>query len=335
MSKIKLYIPGALHDAPLSTWFAPLPTGQLFVEGLPPNFFETSVEQVQNPEEAVAIVLQNSFRSLDENARAYIKQYADLGEQLGKPVFVFSLGDFTDQLPFDERVYVMRFSVYRGSMRKRDVVIPTTAELQPPVTLRAKQATPVVGFCGKGAFSGMRSWAGYVLKELLKPKTARTIGVYWRRAMMRSCTNSSEVSSNFIVRSNFSGIKKTIELDPATARKEFLQNIIDSDFVLAPKGDGNYSNRFLETLSLGRIPVVVDTDIVLPFEDKIDYENIMVRVPMQDVKNTPRYIREFYDALSNEEWRARQELARATFENYLRQDKFFEHYFANLLTYLK
>lgn len=337
MPNIPLYVPEPLPGTPLATWFAPLAAGQLFVEHLPPNFFETSVERMPSEKGAQAIVLQNSFRSLDAKARAYIEKYAALGEQAGIPVVVFSLGDFTDGLDFGDRVFVLRFSLYRSSMGPRDIALPTTSEIPMPewLTLQGKRTLPVVGFCGKAAFASVRAWAGYFIKEsLLNFKAlgapmlrAKKIGIYWRRAMMRACLRSTLVESRFIVRSSFSGLRRTIELDPAAARREFLQNIADSDFVLAPKGDGNYSNRFLETLSLGRIPVLVDTDAVVPLEGVIEYSKIIVRVPMNDVRNTPRYIADFYNALTNNEWEATQKLARDTYNKYLRQDAYFRHFF--------
>jgi hypothetical protein len=103
---------------------------------------------------------------------------------------------------------------------------------------------------------------------------------------------------------------------------------VESDFVLAPKGDGNYSNRFLETLSLGRIPVVVDTDIMLPFEDRIAYDRCVVRVPMSDVEKTPEYILAWYAARCDEkEWADAQACARSAYEDYLRIDSFFRKLF--------
>ena len=166
------------------------------------------------------------------------------------------------------------------------------------------------------------------LRALIWPIVhARKRGIYWRRLAMRALEHSPLVKTNFIVRRSFSGALRTIELPPAQARKEYIDSIRHTDFVLAPKGDGNYSNRFIETLSMGRIPVVIDTDIVLPFEDLIAYEKIMVRVPMNRVNNIAAYIREFYDSLTEEEWEERQHLARTVYEQYLRQDQFFNHYF--------
>jgi hypothetical protein len=203
------------------------------------------------------------------------------------------------------------------------------------ISIRQKTEKPRVSFCGMAALPTLRNWTAYWAKNFYfeiraifnASWRARKLGVYWRRKSMRACAKSTLVNTFFIVRKTFSASSATIELDPTKARKDFIDSIIESDFVLAPKGDGNYSNRFLETLSLGRIPVLIDTDAVLPFEDRIDYEKIMVRVPMHEVSNTPRYIRAFYDALSQKEWESRQRLARETFKRYLRQDSFFNEFF--------
>jgi len=337
----RLYIPEPFAGVPVVYWFKPLPEHMNYKKELPPNFFETEVERVSDASQAEAIVLPNNFKDpLTPEAQAYVKEYADLGERLHKPVCVFSLGDFTDKALFDSRVHVLRFSLYTDTASPHDISIPSLTEdnAMSGITVRPKQEKPRVSFCGMGDLPGWRSWAlhfknfGFDVRALWNSNwRARKLGIYWRQAAMRACSASTLVETLFIVRKTFSGSRRTIELDPAQARKEYLDSIINSDFVIAPKGDGNYSNRFVKTLCLGRFPVVVDTNIVLPLENVIDYSLISVRVPMNRVHETPKYIREFYDALTSEEWERRQHLARETFEKYLRQDSFLRYFFAKVL----
>jgi len=336
--KIPLYIPEPLAGVDLASWFAPKWEGALFRTIGWPVFFDEDVERVP-VEQAKGILLQNNFRLMSLESEAYIAKYADLGVKHGIPVYIFSFGDFTDELHFDPRVHIFRLSVYSTELHPHDIVTPTFTEDhgRESVVIRKKQAKPIVSFCGMGGFPSWKGWVKYYIKNFLwdvraffNPRArAKKIGVYWRRAMMHACEQSPLVDTNFIVRRSFSGLKRTIEVDPQIARKEYLDSITESDFVLAPKGDGNYSNRFLKTLSLGRIPVLVDTDVVLPLEDVIDYSKIVVRVPMKDVHNTPKYIREFYDKLSESDWQDRQRMARKAFEEYLRQDSFFRYFFTH------
>lgn len=300
------------------------------------SFFKEA--ETADNKSADAIVLVNNFaKNLDKRTKEYLQYHANLAEQLNKPIFIFSCGDFTDSIRFDSRIWVFRQSLYKSSKGIRDISIPTTTEDPPQELLfiRNKDKKPIVAFCGMGGFNSVRSWVKYHSENLFyeciaffKPKMlAKKLGVYWRRAMMRSCEHSSLVGTNFIVRRSFSGHAKSIELDPAQARREYLETTANSDFILAPKGDGNYSNRFLKTLAFGRIPVIVDTDIVLPLEDEIDYSKIIVKVPMERVADTPLYIRDFYDSLTDEEWHSRQLLARETFQQHLKQDVFFRNFF--------
>jgi hypothetical protein len=302
----------------------------VFNEPMPPNFFELDVAYVAL-EEAQAVVLPNNFLRLTDEAQEYIARHADHAHRRGIPIFVFSLGDLTDGLRFDPRVRVFRVSAYRSSMSLQDIVIPTlTTDLGASgITLREKSDTPVVSFCGQAGYVTLRQWAGYFVKNMLLP-SQRRLGVYWRRRMMAACRHSLLVTAKFIVRRSYSMAARTIELAPIAARRDFVLNVQESDFVLAPKGDGNYSNRFLEALSMGRIPVVPDTDIVLPLEHEIDYAKILVSVPMTQIKDTPRLIRAYYDSLSADVWRERQRLARETYERNLRQDAYFKKFFAEL-----
>lgn len=337
---VRVHIPEPLTGVDLAPWFRPQGGEALFVRNARSTFFETVSRAV--PEEASAIVLPHNFLRPGAAAHAYIAQYADLGEKLNIPVIVFSLGDHSDVLSFDPRVKVLRLSAYRSSVGPQDVVMPTLTEDlgAEHFELRAKQEIPTVSFCGRAAFNSPRerlaSWVRRLKYEavgILKPKEqARIRGIFWRQWMMRACGNSTLVKTLFIVRRTFSGALRTIEVFPEQARTDFIKSIKDADFVLAPKGDGNYSNRFLEALSMGRIPVVVDTDIVLPFEDTIDYSKIMVRVPMERVHETPRLVAEFYKGLDEEGWQERQRLARETFVQHLSVDAFFKHFFDTVVT---
>lgn len=313
----------------------------LFKSNLPPNFFAEKVDYVATPEDADVIVLPNNFLMHGQKAREYITRFADVGEKHHKPVFVFSCGDHTDSLVFDPRVWVFRYSLYKSSMTPRDISMPTLTEDLGAlgITLRVKQETPTVSFCGKADFSSSRELyagiikkVGWELRALFNRKLrARIRGVFWRVWSIRALKRSNLVKTFFIIRKTFSGAEKTIELDPSVARKEFIESLVNTDFVLAPKGDGNYSNRFLEALSKGRFPVVPDTDCVFSFEDEVQYEKIVVRVPMNEIKKMPQFVREFYDSLSAEEFTVRQKLAREIFERYLRQDAFLTHLFTQRL----
>ena len=66
-------------------------------------------------------------------------------------------------------------------------------------------------------------------------------------------------------------------------RQEYLHNMIDSDYMLVIRGAGNASFRLFETLCSGRIPVLVDTDCVLPYEEQVDWKQYCVWVDQTEL----------------------------------------------------
>ena len=62
------------------------------------------------------------------------------------------------------------------------------------------------------------------------------------------------------------------------AEEEYYGNMNDNLFNLCIRGWGNYSYRFCQAICMGRIPVLIDTDCCLPFEEVFNYDNYIVRV---------------------------------------------------------
>ena len=323
-------MPGKAPHPLLAFRFGAVKSRGVFDEDPAPNFFEKEALFADRIEDATVVILPHNFAVLDSSAREYIARYADAAERLHVPIYAFSFTDFGDRVRFDPRVRVFRLSGYKSSIGPRDVIVPTTVREFGPhlLSLRDKRVLPMVSFCGQAGYQTPVQWCKYYLKVLLHSAAPeRRLGIYWRRAAMQALKHSPLVETNFIVRRSFSGAVRTIELPPAAARTQFISSVVESDFILAPKGDGNYSNRFIEALALGRIPVLIDTDVALPLREGVPYDNIMVRVPMEGVAHAARYVRDFYDALSEGEWKERQRLARSVFERYLRQSSFFSYYF--------
>jgi len=341
MTKVAIHVPEPIRGIEVHPFFS-LHFGDkhrysiLFTNSWPENFFEKGV-QFSKPEISSAIVLPNNFKKINDDIRAYVKKYADLGETLDKPVFLFSHGDFTHKLKFDPRVFVFRYSIYRSIAEPRDIMTPTLVEDlgRKGVSLRSKGETPVVSFCGQASFSSLRRWVGYFVKNfiwdiraLVKPVLrARKQGVYWRRKVIHILRNQNLIRTNFIIRTSYSSNVKSIEVEANRARKEFIESIVNSDFVLCPKGDGNYSNRFQETLSLGRFPVYIETDSMLPFENIVDYDSVVVRVPFNRIKELSSTVLKFYKDLTEGEYLKRQKRAREIFEKYLLPDSFYRRIF--------
>jgi hypothetical protein len=119
-----------------------------------------------------------------------------------------------------------------------------------------------------------------------------------RRRALDALESSTKVTTSFVSRDSFySGLK-----DKNLAREQYFSNMLDSDYVLCVRGSGNYSFRFFDALSMGRVPAVVDTDCVLPFDFAIDFASFLPFVRATELRTLPEVIRSHYDSLNAEEW---------------------------------
>ena len=110
------------------------------------------------------------------------------------------------------------------------------------------------------------------------------------------------------------------------ARNEYVQNMVESDYILCARGAGNFSYRLYETLCCGRIPVFIDTDCVLPLESSIDWKSHCVWVEGSDVAHIGDQVAAFHASLTPAEFADRQRACRALWETHLSPQGFFAHF---------
>lgn len=147
-------------------------------------------------------------------------------------------------------VVVFRTSAYRSSLRAHERILPYVWEGKTRMPAVPAAALPRVAFCG-------------LLSHPLRAQAVQRL----------RAAHGTGVYAQFHVKEGFWGGKPH---DPAVV-KDFDENMARAEFNLCLRGNGNWSMRLYQTLSAGRIPVIVDSDMVLPFEDRIDWSAICVR----------------------------------------------------------
>ncbi|HVZ76253.1 MAG TPA: exostosin family protein [Candidatus Paceibacterota bacterium] len=295
------------------------------------------------PEEADYILAPHAVRRMDEKGRKYADDVRAYARTYGKELIIFTGGDLQHDVFIDGAI-VLKGSQYRPLLRSNEILVPPFVEDlgdAQPIELRRKSERPVVAFCGYAGINSTAGWAKFYVRNAWLDIQALLVGdpliraykrgIYFRRKAMHALERDPRVETQFIIRNTFSGNKNLISLDPARARREYVENMRDCDLMLAPKGDGNFSLRFYEALSMGRLPLFVDTETVLPLEDVIDYSKCMLRVPYADLARLPDIVMNFWDSLSEEEYAAMQRQARKAFARYLRVDSFFSYLFGTRL----
>jgi hypothetical protein len=276
----------------------------------------------------------------------YLDQVRAMAAQAGKRIVVVPSSDYSHRVQIPDMIAI-NGSQYRYLKGDNEIIGPYFSEdlgTMFNVPPRQKAEVPTIGFCGWAGFAAWNLLLRYHVKNFLtncaalltldSRKLLHKPGVYWRRRSMRALAGSPLVKTNFLVRSSFSGSTKTISLDPAQARQEYIDNMIGSDLILSPKGDANASVRFFEALSMGRIPLLIDTEMCLPYEDRIAYDDIVIRVDWRDVGRLPEIVRQKWDAISPQRYIDMQLKAREMYLTYLRYDAFFNTVCADLKTKL-
>lgn len=317
----------------------------LFNTDLPDDFTYRHLAFVAEPAEADYILVPHGIKKLDKKTSDYLAKVRHLAKESDKKVVVFVGGDLSSGVFIDDMI-VFKGSQYKHLQRVNEIIVPPFVEdlgAKYDWQIRSKSAKPVVGFCGWSDFVGLIERLKYWLKNFLidlevflTRDSLRSVfkkGLFFRRRAIDLVKNSLLVDTNIIVRRTFSGNLKTASTSIDQLRIEYINNIKNSDFVLAPKGDGNFSLRFYETLAMGRIPILIDTDCALPLGRFLPYDQVMVRVPYQEINNLDVIVSGLYSSWSPEDFVAKQQAARNFFRDNLRYDSFFNLLFSKPLEF--
>lgn len=207
-------------------------------------------------------------------------------ESLQKKVLVFIVDDFENKYKYHKNLILFRTSLRATKKRPNEYVLPYTWECShEPFPTNNHSELPLVGFCG------------------LKSRH--------RKNLIQVFQQSDLIKTDFILKDNFWG---GAPHDQAVI-DEFNLNMKRSQFILANRGAGNFSMRFYQALAFGRIPVLVNTDMVLPFQDEINWQDFIVFE-----QNEKKCLQKVIDIHNKNEIQSRQTLCRELFDKYFSKD---------------
>ncbi|MBI2890641.1 MAG: exostosin family protein [Nitrospirae bacterium] len=269
-----------------------------------------------------------------------VREFAREAGRYQVPVVVFTWSELDEPLPIAPD-YVVRHSYERSRTSQADLIAPAwCGDLierysNGVLPLRTKGPMPVVGFCGNAPTlrhifrenpRQALHWAACTL-GLRKLHRSHLYGHVLRRRALRILGSSQAVVLNSVVRQSLWGgalHDGTIDLAlQQQVHREFVQNLLASDYALCVRGDRNFSYRFCEALCCGRIPVVVDTDVAFPFPAHIPWERHCVIVPADDLSSMPKRVAEFHRQLGDQDFSALQEANRRLWIEWLSPEGYF------------
>ncbi len=287
--------------------------------------------------EADFVLIPYRHNVLIPKYRNVYQSYVAEARAAGKPILLDGTADIEIPVP-EEDVYVLRIGGYKSKNTGREIIIPPYADdllesyCGGKLSLREKTEVPIVGFAGWSSLSGLAR-ARAVLRDIpLRVGAvfssgigARRKGVLIRERALNILRNAKGIQTNFLLRPSYSAHVDTASTDMARLRREFVENILASDYVLDVRGDANASTRLFETLSLGRIPIIVDTNRNFPFEDEADYASFSLRIDFRELHHLPRVIADFHARIPGEEFSRIQQRARDVYLSHFRVDALTRH----------
>ena len=221
-------------------------TLKIHIDGNNLNYITDNINlKLTSFEECDFIISSKFIWGIDDDK--LIQNNINYYKNLSKNVIIFLISDTISKFNIPCNVTLFRTSLYKTKQSNNEFLLPYLWEkIEKPFTLLSKTEKPIIGFCGN-------------------------VDKY-REGLINTIQKNNNLQKNFLIRKKFWGGKPN---DP-TLFEEFTNNILNSHFTVCNRGKGNFSMRFYQTLSAGRIPILIDTDMVFPFEDEIDWHSIII-----------------------------------------------------------
>lgn len=252
--------------------------------------------------------------------------------QLQKKVWVYSAGDFG--ITLRKNIYTFRLGGFHSKLDKQTFILPGYT-IDPYEYLNEefkplhKTKKPKIGFVGNANASlnkFLKEFLSYLkhnFERLTKKRYCDYQSFYPssinRFKYLKRFEGSKFIETDFIYRKKYrAGAHTQEELNKTTI--EFYENIKSNAYTFCLRGSGNFSIRFFETLAMGRIPIVIDTDIRLPLHDIIDWGKHCI---LANTYNFETKLIEFHKNIDDVKFQQMQRDNRDLWKKYLTRENYF------------
>ena len=279
---------------------------------------------VKNSDEAdVALIPKSINYYFQSKRKKELHNLNVLCKQNNIKAYGYISGDFGRAFPEFSNIVYFRMGGFKSQLSEKNVGLQVSLSdhfqrlfHQKTITPSVKPEMATIGFCGHATTSVLKIIKDIVIleKENLKRLFINPIrndwepifaAAYVRAKLLQSIEKSKLVKTNFIYRQHYrAGVTSDEERDKTTL--EYYNNIKNSDYVLCVRGTGNFSVRFYETLMMGKIPVLIETDCLLPFENNIDWKKHCIIIPWKNRLNIASYVSDFHATISNNDFKEMQ-----------------------------
>lgn len=304
---------------------------------------QTQYQEVDSIQDCqIAIYPQRAFQPETLELDPWVYDAASLAQKYHKPLIIDGTCD-SDVFLDIPSANILRCGLYKSLQQSFETECPfwsnyrTKKALDSLTTNTSKGKKPVVGFCGTTASLGKLA----NLTKLLSPnplaksilsqgKLARQVDIRLKEGMslklrqkaMDLVASDSRIDTRFEVTNNRQSYYCNNEDNRIALENLFIENTQQSDYVLCVRGTGNYSGRFYMALNAGRIPIVLDTDIVIPYEEKLQ----IVKITLDSLDKIADIVIEHFETRTEQELKEMKAQNRQVYQQFLAPDKFFPNF---------
>ena len=263
--------------------------------------------------------------------------------KLDKKVITHTTGDFGVSIPYYKNYIVLRPNGYVSKLPENHVGIPIfigdplkNIKFETKPLFTENTDIPLIGFCGQTNASLLnaikeisrvcyRNLKFYLKLSIHSPQKIMSSS-YLRGQTLKIIKKSSLLNNNFIERKKYRAGVKTSD-ERAKTTQEFYENIYNAMYTVCVRGGGNFSVRLYETLAMGRIPILINTDGFMPLADIIHWKKHVVWVEENELNTLQEKILEFHKKYSFEEKEELMKQNRLLWETHLTFNGYFKTLF--------
>lgn len=299
----------------------------------------TEVDSIQDCD--VAIYPNKAFTPETLAFDSSVYQAAKLAKTYSKPLIIDATSD-SDVLLDIPWANILRNGLYKSLKKSFETESPywsndRTKRGLDSLDISPKGKKPVIGFCGTTSSRGKLAnlsksivpdavtrlvLSQGKLSRRVDPRIIEGMSLQLRETAMKILAIDSRLEVCFDVTNNRQSYYVHNESNKIALENLFITNADKSDYVLCVRGGGNFSGRFYMALNAGRIPVVIDTDGVIPDEEQLH----LIKVPINSLNNLPEVIAEHFATTTEQEFKAMKRENRLAYHQLLSPEKFLPNY---------
>jgi len=301
--------------------------------------------RVEDPAEADLWVLPALWSAYRGEQRTAVIDHLDAAAAAGRRVVIWVDGD--QEIDLDHPAAVLFEQGPEATRPRRHATVHAWPVLihdhlqdlyGGEVAPRPRTDRPQVGFCGQATapLTGRARLLAGKARDHLDHRLGRTdrLASPWpshlrlRSRALAVLADDDRVETEFVVRDRYrAGLRQHAERADRThpTASAFFTNIRETAYTLCVRGGGNFSTRLYETLCLGRIPVIVDTGLVLPWAGRVPWDELAVVVPASELDDLADRLVAHHTTLDADAFVDLQRRCRDLWVDRLSVDGFFAH----------